>query len=74
LESWRGAFHEAYREVQVEIFKAKIKKDLSKTMEKTAALVLETMMTEIQENVRRGRFQKDLRAKLEKLIESAGAD
>ena len=57
-----------------EIFKAKIKKDLSKTMEKTAALVLETMMTEIQENVRRGRFHKDLRAKLEKLIESAGAD
>jgi hypothetical protein len=74
LESWRGAFHQAYREVQVEIFKAKIKKDLSKTMEKTAALVLETMMTEIQENVRRGRFHKDLRAKLEKLIESAGAD
>ena len=25
LESWRSAFHQAYREVQVEIFKAKIK-------------------------------------------------
>jgi hypothetical protein len=74
LQSWRGAFHEAYREVQLEIFKAKIKKDLSKTMEKTAELVLETMMTEIQENTRRARFQKDLRAKLEKLIESAGGD
>ena len=74
LESWRSAFNEAYREVQVEIFKAQIKKDLSKTMEKTAALVLETMMTEIQENIRRARSQKDLRAKLEKLIESAGAD
>ena len=74
LESWRSAFHEAYREVQLEIFKAQIKKDFSKTMEKTAALVLETMMTELQENMRRTRFQKDLRTKLEKIIESAGGD
>jgi hypothetical protein len=73
LESWRSAFHEAYREVQLEIFKAKIKKDLSKSMEKTAELVLETMITEIRENSRRARFQKDLRTKLEELIESAGA-
>ncbi|MDD5629532.1 MAG: hypothetical protein PHU21_10745 [Elusimicrobia bacterium] len=74
LESWRCAFHEAYREVQLEIFKAKIKKDLSKTMEKTAELVLETMMTELRENTRRARFQKDLRTKLEKLIETAAGD
>jgi hypothetical protein len=71
LESWRSAFQEAYREVQLEIFKAKIKKDMSKTMEKTAELVLEAMMLEIGENTRRTRFQKDLRTKLEKLIESA---
>jgi|GEM_PF-3467747 len=74
LESWRSAFHEAYREVQLEIFKAQIKKDLSKTMEKTATLVLETMMTELRENTRRARFQKDLRAKLETIIGSAGGD
>jgi hypothetical protein len=42
-------------------------------MEKTAELVLETMITEIRENSRRARFQKDLRTKLEELIESAGA-
>ncbi|MCX5797652.1 MAG: hypothetical protein NTY77_19350 [Elusimicrobia bacterium] len=74
LESWRGAFQEAYREVQLEIFKAKIKKDLSKTMEKTAALVMETMITEIREATRREHSQKDLREKLTKIIESAGGD
>lgn len=72
LDSWRSAFHEAYREVQLEIFKAKIKAGMSKTMEKTAELVLETMMAEMGENLRRAKFQKQLRDKLEKLIESAG--
>ena len=72
LESWRGAFQEAYREVQLEIFKAKIKKDLSKTMEKTAALVMETMIAEIRESTRQAHSEKDLREKLAKLIESAG--
>jgi len=72
LQSWRGAFFEAYREVQLEIFKAKIKADMSKTMEKTATLVMEAMVDELRENTRRSGFQKELRAKLEKLIESAG--
>ncbi|MBI5241912.1 MAG: hypothetical protein HY926_15675 [Elusimicrobia bacterium] len=72
LGSWRGAFQEAYREVQLEIFKAKIKKELSKTMEKTADLVLETMLADIQESSRRARTDKELRAKLAKIVESAG--
>jgi hypothetical protein len=72
LESWRGAFQEAYREVQLEIFKAKIKKELSKTMEKTAGLVLETMLAEVQESARRARSDKELRAKLAKIVETAG--
>jgi hypothetical protein len=72
LESWRSAFHEAYREVQLEVLKAQIKKDMSKTMEKTAALVVEALMSEVRENSRRSGFQKDLRAKIEKIIESAG--
>lgn len=72
LESWRGAFHEAYREVQLEILKAQIRKDLSKSMEKTAALVIEALMSEVRENSRRADFQKALRAKLDKIVESAG--
>jgi hypothetical protein len=70
LASWRGAFQEAYREVQVEIFKAKIRKELSKTMEKTADLVLESMLAEISESARRARSDKDLRKKLAKIVET----
>ena len=70
LTPWRGAFQEAYREVQVEIFKAKIQKELSKTMEKTADLVLESMLAEISEGARRARSDKELRKKLAKIVEA----
>lgn len=70
LAPWRGAFQEAYHEVQVEIFKAKIQKELSKTMEKTADLVLESMLAEISESARRARSDKELRKKLAKIVEA----
>ena len=48
---WQDAFHEAYHEVQLEIFKAKIKATMSKSMEKTAALVLEAMTDEAEKRL-----------------------
>ncbi|MBI4678834.1 MAG: hypothetical protein HY748_14745 [Elusimicrobia bacterium] len=68
---WKDAFHLAYREVQVEIFKAKIKTAMGKTMDKAAGLVLESMLAEIRDSQKKTQAAKASKEKLDKLVKEA---
>ena len=69
--SWRGAFQEAYKEVQVDIFKKKIHAVMGKTMDKVAAVALDAILEEIRDRKQRTPAQKTAKEKLEKLLKEA---
>lgn len=66
---WKDAFHQAYREVQVEIFKAKIKASMGKSMDKAAGLVLSAMLEDIQSGQKKSQKVNASREKFEKLLQ-----
>lgn len=68
---WNESFQQAYREVQVDIFKAKIKATMGKTMEKAAGLVLESMLEELRDKRKKALVTKSSKENLQKLLKDA---
>ncbi len=64
VEMWTCAGHQAWKEVHVELLKAKILKAWGPQMEKTADAVVEAMGTQWQAALAQGKAKADLKQKI----------
>ena len=67
-DMWACAFHQAMKEVHVDILKAKIHKAWGPKMDKMADAVLESMEVKWQSTLAQGKAKMDLKEKITRIM------
>ena len=68
MDMWECAGHKAWKEVHVDLLKAKILKKWGSQMDKTADAVIEAMGLEWQAMLSRGKAKADLQGTIAKIF------